>query len=149
VYTDDSDLVAVLMHAGYYAANTAANPPQVGRGRFPGGGRGAWARARRAGSSPAAAALPPCLGRGAAAARAAVESCSPAPSPLPQVASFHAVLELLPPRAAYPSSLRNSVRSRAWMAPVEGCSFRVRAAAGGLGRGRAGSQAARAGWAAA
>jgi hypothetical protein len=29
VYTDDSDLVAVLMHAGYYAANTAANPPQV------------------------------------------------------------------------------------------------------------------------
>lgn len=70
VYTDDSDLVAVLMHTGYYASNTAANPPQV--------------------------------------------------------ASFHAVIELLPPAERYPSSLRNSVRSRAWMAKVEGCSFKVR-----------------------
>jgi hypothetical protein len=69
VYTDDSDLVAVLMHAGYYAATTALNPPQV--------------------------------------------------------AAFHAVVELLPPQARYPSSLRNSVRSRAWMAKVEGCSFKV------------------------
>lgn len=69
VYTDDSDMVAVLMHMGYYAANTAANPPQV--------------------------------------------------------QSFHAVVQLLPPQERYPSSLRNSVRSRAWMARVEGCSFKV------------------------
>ncbi|KAI8475901.1 MAG: hypothetical protein J3K34DRAFT_403140 [Monoraphidium minutum] len=69
VYTDDSDMVAVLMHTGYYAANTAANPPQV--------------------------------------------------------QAFHAVVQLLPPQERYPSSLRNSVRSRAWMAKVEGCSFKV------------------------
>lgn len=44
----------------------------------------------------------------------------------PQVQSFHAVVQLLPPQERYPSSLRNSVRSRAWMAKVEGCSFKVR-----------------------
>ncbi len=29
VYTDDSDIVAVLMHLGYYATNNTSNPSQV------------------------------------------------------------------------------------------------------------------------
>lgn len=69
VYTDDSDLVAVLMHLGYYAANNNSNPPQV--------------------------------------------------------ASFHAQLTLVEPREQYASCFRNSVRSRAWFAKVDGCSYKV------------------------
>jgi hypothetical protein len=71
-YTDDSDLVAALMHGGYYAAATSAVPQSV--------------------------------------------------------ASLHAVVELAAPRAAYPSSLANGVRSRAWMAQGEGCSFKIESA---------------------
>jgi hypothetical protein len=31
VYTDDSDLVAVLLHLGYYASNNTASNPLVAR----------------------------------------------------------------------------------------------------------------------
>ena len=37
-----------------------------------------------------------------------------------------AVVRPLPPRSAYPSTARNSIRSRAWAAPLDGCSFQVR-----------------------
>ena len=37
-----------------------------------------------------------------------------------------AVVLPLPPQAAYPSSARNSIRSRAWGTAVEGFSYRVR-----------------------
>ena len=69
VYTDDSDLVAVLMHLGYFATNNASVSPQV--------------------------------------------------------LTFHALLRLLPPRDQYTSCFRNAVRSRAWFAKVDGCSYEV------------------------
>ena len=70
VYTQDSDLVAVLMHCGFY--NHALSAP------------------------PASA------------------------------AHVRAVVQPLPPQPAYHSRARNSIRSRAWGAAVEGCSYRVR-----------------------
>ncbi|EIE23592.1 hypothetical protein COCSUDRAFT_66002 [Coccomyxa subellipsoidea C-169] len=69
VYTQDSDLVAVLMHCGFY--NHALSAP------------------------PASA------------------------------AHVRAVVQPLPPQPAYHSRARNSIRSRAWGAAVEGCSYRV------------------------
>ena len=36
-----------------------------------------------------------------------------------------AVVQPLPPQPAYASCARNSIRSRAWGAAVEGCSYRV------------------------
>jgi hypothetical protein len=44
------------------------------------------------------------------------------------VASFHALVKLLPPKDQYVSCFRNSVRSRAWFARVDGCSYQVGAA---------------------
>ena len=70
VYTQDSDLVAVLMHCGFY--NHALSAP------------------------PASA------------------------------AHVRAIVQPLPPQPAYHSRARNSIRSRAWGAAVEGCSYRVR-----------------------
>jgi hypothetical protein len=48
----------------------------------------------------------------------------------PQVAEARAVVRPLPPRSAYPSTARNSIRSRAWAAPLDGCSFQVRVVSG-------------------
>ncbi|EFN57219.1 hypothetical protein CHLNCDRAFT_143678 [Chlorella variabilis] len=69
VYTEDSDLVAVLMHCGYWY-HSLTHPPA-------------------------------------------------------QVAEVRAVLTPQAPLERYPSTARNSIRSRAWAAPVEGCSYRV------------------------
>jgi hypothetical protein len=69
VYTEDSDLVAVLMHCGYWY-HSLTHPPA-------------------------------------------------------QVAEVRAVLTPLAPQPRYPSTARNSIRSRAWAAPIEGCSYRV------------------------
>lgn len=69
VYTQDSDLVAVLMHCGFY--NHALSAP------------------------PASA------------------------------AEVRAIVQPLPPQPAYHSCARNSIRSRAWGAAAEGCSYRV------------------------
>ncbi|PRW57876.1 zinc finger CCCH domain-containing 13-like [Chlorella sorokiniana] len=69
VYTEDSDLVAVLMHCGYWY-HSLTHPPA-------------------------------------------------------QVAEVRAVLKPQEPRDSYPSTARNSIRSRAWAAPIEGCSYSV------------------------
>ncbi|KAL4425450.1 hypothetical protein ABPG75_009466 [Micractinium tetrahymenae] len=69
VYTEDSDLVAVLMHCGYWY-HSLTHPPA-------------------------------------------------------QVAEVRAVLKPQAPLERYPSTARNSIRSRAWAAPVEGCSYSV------------------------
>mmetsp|Transcript_2528 Transcript_2528/g.5261 ORF Transcript_2528/g.5261 Transcript_2528/m.5261 type:complete len:401 (-) Transcript_2528:375-1577(-) len=69
VYTDDSDLVAVLMHTGFYLP--AASPPP------------------------------------------------------PAIVELRAFLRPLPPQDGYDSKARNSIRSRAWGAARNGCSFRV------------------------
>ncbi|KAI3434832.1 hypothetical protein D9Q98_002887 [Chlorella vulgaris] len=69
VYTEDSDLVAVLMHCGYWY-HSLTHPPA-------------------------------------------------------QVAEVRAVLQPQAPLPRYTSSARNSIRSRAWVAPIEGCSYRV------------------------
>ncbi|KAI7846188.1 hypothetical protein COHA_000258 [Chlorella ohadii] len=63
VYTEDSDLVAVLMHCGYWY-HSLTHPPA-------------------------------------------------------QVAEVRAVLKPQDPRDSYPSTARNSIRSRAWAAPIE------------------------------
>uniref|UniRef100_A0A0C9QUU9 TSA: Wollemia nobilis Ref_Wollemi_Transcript_7916_3074 transcribed RNA sequence n=1 Tax=Wollemia nobilis TaxID=56998 RepID=A0A0C9QUU9_9CONI len=68
IYTDDSDLVAVLMHTGYYRP-TATPPP-------------------------------------------------------PAIHELRATIRVLPPQDSYTSTLRNSVRSRAWGA-ASGCSYQV------------------------
>eukprot|EP01018_Ginkgo_biloba_P023775 Gb_35031 [translate_table: standard] len=68
IYTDDSDLVAVLMHTGYYRP-TASPPPLA-------------------------------------------------------IHELRATIRVLPPQDSYTSTLRNSVRSRAWGA-ASGCSYRV------------------------
>ncbi|XP_002988835.2 uncharacterized protein LOC9661246 [Selaginella moellendorffii] len=68
IYTEDSDLVAVLMHTGYYSP-TASPPP----------------------------------------------SC---------ISEIRATLRVLPPQNGYKSTLRNSVRSRAWGA-ASGCSYSI------------------------
>jgi hypothetical protein len=47
----------------------------------------------------------------------------------PQVLTFHALLRLLPPKDQYTSCFRNAVRSRAWFAKVDGCSYEVCGAA--------------------
>ncbi|KAL6784638.1 CPL1 [Auxenochlorella protothecoides x Auxenochlorella symbiontica] len=69
LYTDDSDVVAVLMHCGYWSL-FLAHPPAV-------------------------------------------------------VAEVRVLLRTHPPRPSYPSVARNNIRSRAWAAPVTGCSFAV------------------------
>eukprot|EP00208_Stichococcus_sp_RCC1054_P006746 CAMPEP_0206141198 /NCGR_PEP_ID=MMETSP1473-20131121/12087_1 /ASSEMBLY_ACC=CAM_ASM_001109 /TAXON_ID=1461547 /ORGANISM="Stichococcus sp, Strain RCC1054" /LENGTH=369 /DNA_ID=CAMNT_0053535663 /DNA_START=229 /DNA_END=1338 /DNA_ORIENTATION=+ len=69
IYTEDSDLVAALMHAGFYSISLPAAPPSV--------------------------------------------------------AEVRAVVALLPPEQHYPSASRHSIRSRAWGASLQGCSFKV------------------------
>lgn len=69
IYTEDSDLVAALMHSGFYSISLQAPPSTV--------------------------------------------------------AEVRAVVELLPAEQNYPSASRHSIRSRAWGASLEGCSFRV------------------------
>jgi len=86
----------------------------------------------RRGSSPARTALPamlkPCGADGGA-------RCA--------CAQVRAVVLPLPPQAAYASSARNSIRSRAWGTAVEGFSYRVRGGAT-LRRSRGPARAARA-----
>lgn len=69
VYTQDSDLVAVLMHTGYYSP-ALAQPPSA-------------------------------------------------------VAEVRAILKTLPGQKSYPSVSRNCIRSRAWAAELQGCSYSV------------------------
>ena len=73
IYTDDSDVVAVLMHMGFYAYSLSAPPPHL--------------------------------------------------------VELHVLLKLLPPNEQYPSSHRNSLKSRCWYSRTQGCSFQVRALA--------------------
>lgn len=68
IYTDDSDLVAVLMHTGYYRPTGTPPPPAINE--------------------------------------------------------LRATIRVLPPQDSYTSTLRNSVRSRAWGA-ASGCSYQV------------------------
>jgi hypothetical protein len=49
------------------------------------------------------------------------------------VAEVRAVVKPLPARDNYPSTARNSIRSRAWAAPIQGCSYQVRAWGQALG----------------
>lgn len=69
VYTQDSDLVAVLMHTGYYS-QALVQPPSA-------------------------------------------------------VAEVRATLKTLPAQKSYPSISRNCIRSRAWAAELQGCSYSV------------------------
>jgi len=48
------------------------------------------------------------------------------------VAEVRAVVALLPPMPHYPSTSRHSIRSRAWGASLQGCSFKVLPAATSL-----------------
>ena len=114
VYTQDSDLVAVLMHNGFY--NHALQQPPA-----------SMAEARR----PIQAQLQPyattlfservsVITRGQDQARRAPAEAAGS------CVQIRAVVLPLPPQAAYPSSARNSIRSRAWGTAVEGFSYRVR-----------------------
>ena len=168
VYTEDSDLVAVLMHCGYWyhtrersrAGRARANEEERG-GRAAASRRGvcggwpagmyAWqlgstapgSSSRRRVVFSAAAGLEEDSRegeqrrevQGGAAAHRGPDHCplshpSPgAPSAVsqapPQVAEVRAVLRPQPPRALFPSTARNSIRSRAWAAPIQGCSYSV------------------------
>lgn len=69
IYTEDSDLVAALMHSGFYSISLQSAPATV--------------------------------------------------------AEVRAVVRLLPAELNYPSASRHSIRSRAWGASLQGCSFQV------------------------
>jgi len=86
-------------------------------------------------------------GRGSSPARPAqpamLEPCGADGGARCACAQVRAVVLPLPPQAAYASSARNSIRSRAWGTAVEGFSYRVRGGAT-LRRSRGPARAARA-----
>ena len=121
IYTQDSDLVAVLMHLGYYNHVLAAPPVnalevcnemgcyhvepdlkpikiyrnQVLLQRF----------------------TSPCYKQSYCSRQHIANTCV--------LLQIRAVIQPLPPQKAYSSCPRNSIRSRAWGTASEGCSYRV------------------------
>lgn len=52
-------------------------------------------------------------------------SCVAVPQPVRDVAEVRAVVRPMPPQPSYPSTARNSIRSRAWAAATPGCAYSV------------------------